>query len=178
MVLVSWQGKKARVTSLVFGWAVRVARSRTGESGRVNDRRTMCARRRDSAVSPEPLGGGGWGGATTARAGRRTWLPSLGGRPIAREFGDGRWRVHTLLRKMHPRVFSRYTQEAAHKLVRLRRFCADCPATENSKIRLPPQNSNIVSLGEHLFCVSLRMSMREEKEVLVFGPSWVPVFSS
>ena len=56
MALASRSGVDALVTSRLFGWAARATRSTTGESGRVDSRRMSCARRRDSAVSPEPLG--------------------------------------------------------------------------------------------------------------------------
>ena len=56
MALASRPGVDALVTSRLFGWAARATRSTTGESGRVDSRRMSCARRRDSAVSPKPLG--------------------------------------------------------------------------------------------------------------------------
>ena len=55
MVLASPAGVDAAVTSLLFGQVARATRSTAGESGQVNGRWTSCARRRDSAVSPELL---------------------------------------------------------------------------------------------------------------------------
>ena len=62
MVLASQAGVDA--PALLSGFrqeAARATRSTTGEFGRVNGWRTSCARRRDSAVSPEPLGETGEG---------------------------------------------------------------------------------------------------------------------
>ena len=61
MVLASRPGVDAPLTSRLFGQAARTTRSARGESGRLNDRRTSCRRRRDSAVSPKPLGEAGEG---------------------------------------------------------------------------------------------------------------------
>ena len=46
MVSASRRGWTARVMSVLFGQAAPRAQSRTGESGRVDGRRTSCARRR------------------------------------------------------------------------------------------------------------------------------------
>ena len=61
MVLVSRAGVDATALLFGFGWAARATRSTTGESGQVDSRRTSCVRRRDSAVSTEPLGETGEG---------------------------------------------------------------------------------------------------------------------
>ena len=61
MALASRPGVDAPVMSRLFGQAARATRSTTGKSGRFDSRRISCARRRDGAVSPEPLGETGEG---------------------------------------------------------------------------------------------------------------------
>ena len=88
MMFASRPGQKALVMSRLFGWAARRARSARGKSRRVSGRWTSCARRRDSAVSPEPLGETGKGlhrhGQVYAHG---CCLQALGGRGMVA--GDG-----------------------------------------------------------------------------------------
>ena len=73
--------------ALLFGFRVDRARHKEyGESGQVNGWRTPCARRRDSVVSPEPLGETGEG---LQRHGRVD-VHGCCLRPVA---DDGGWRV-------------------------------------------------------------------------------------